>query len=140
MKRGQMKLSFGMIFSVILIIFFIAFAFYAISKFLDIQEAVTIGRFTDSLQSDVDKMWNSNQGSQEVEYSLPTKVNAICFENRDYNLMFEADKFIDDANINHLDITKSVGNREKLCFDVVDGKVSFTIKKDYGENLVKIER
>ena len=139
-NKGQMKLSFGMIFSIILIIFFITFAFYGISKFLEIQDAAQIGQFTDNLQSDVDRMWRDNQGSKEVEYFLPSKIKAICFENEEYNLNFVSDEFIDDVKINHLDLAESIGTKENICFDNLDGKIKFTIKKNFGENLVIIER
>ena len=78
-KRGQMKLSYGMIFSIILIIVFLAFAFYAIKKFMGIQNTVMVGDFIDSLGSDVDKMWKGSQGSQEREYRLPKKIQYVCF-------------------------------------------------------------
>ena len=63
-KRGQMKLSFCMIFSIILILAFLAFTVYAIRKFLGIQTSVQIGKFGDDLQTDVDKMWRGSQGSE----------------------------------------------------------------------------
>lgn len=135
-----MKLSFGMIFSIILIVFFIAFAFYGIAKFLEIQDAVQIGKFADGLQADVDKMWRGSQGSQEVEYSLPGKVDAVCFEDEEYNLVLESDEFIEGYEIEHLDMAETLGGDERICFDNEDGKVSFTIKKEYGDNLVIIER
>jgi len=39
-KRGQLKLSFGMIFSIILIIVFLGFAFFGIQKFMDYQKSI----------------------------------------------------------------------------------------------------
>ena len=72
-KRGQMKLSFGMIFSIILIIVFISFAFYAIQKILEMQELMKVGKFKDNLEADIDSAWKGSQRSQEVEYILPKK-------------------------------------------------------------------
>ena len=69
MKRGQMKLSFGMIFSIILIIIFISFAFYAIQKFLSIQNSVQVGKFVNEFQQNVDKIWKGSQGSEKKERS-----------------------------------------------------------------------
>ena len=43
-KRSQIAMSFGMIFSIILIVFFIVFAFYGINKFLKLQKEVQIKR------------------------------------------------------------------------------------------------
>ena len=78
-KSGQVKLSFGMIFSIILIIIFLVFAFYVIGKFLDMKGSVEAGKFIGSLQTDVDKMWKSSQGSQELEYSVPSGIEQVCF-------------------------------------------------------------
>ena len=74
--KAQMKISFGMIFSIILIIVFIAFAFYAIKKFLDIQETAQIETFVNKLQGNIDKMWRSSQGSEEIQYKgIPKKIS-----------------------------------------------------------------
>ena len=44
-KNGQATISFGMVFSIIMIIIFISFAFYAIQKFLDLQNSAQVGKF-----------------------------------------------------------------------------------------------
>ena len=97
-KRGQEQLSFGMIFSIILIIFFIVFAFYAIQKFLVIGNTAKIAGFTGQLESDIDKMWRGSQGSQKAEYFLPSKIEYICFA--DYNAVKKGPKtsFYDELN------------------------------------------
>jgi len=139
-KRAQMKLSFGMIFSIILIIIFIAVAIYAILKFLGIQDSVKIAQFEDDLQSDIDKMWKGSQGSQEVEYSLPAKIKSVCFKDDEYeNLVFRADKFIEGIKINHIDIEKTLAGEDSFCIDNVNRKLKMRIKKEYGEALVTIE-
>ena len=69
-KKAQIKLSFGMIFSIILIIVFLAFAFYAIKVFLGIQNTAQIGKFISDLKSDVDRVWKSTESSEEKEYNL----------------------------------------------------------------------
>ena len=51
-KRGQMQMSFGMIFSIILIIVFISFAFYVIKKVLDAQRKAEIGLFIEKSNPD----------------------------------------------------------------------------------------
>lgn len=133
-----MRLSFGMIFSIILIIIFVAFAFFAIKKFIGIQDAMKIGQFTDRLQSDVDKLWRGSQGSQEVEYFLPTNVEAVCFVDKDdENLIFHSQSFIEAKNIEHLDIEKITTDGE-FCIESVKSKVKMTLKKNHGEALVII--
>jgi hypothetical protein len=137
-KRGQMRLSFGMIFSIILIIAFIAFAFFAIRKFLGIQDAIQIGQFTDNLQADIDKLWRGSQGSQEVEYFLPLKIKSVCFVDKGYeNLVFQSKTFIEGKQIEHIDIEK-ITSKGDFCVENIKGKVKMTIQKDYGEVLVTI--
>lgn len=140
-KKAQMKLSFGMIFSIILIIIFIAFAFYAILKFLDIQDSVKIAQFTDDLQSDIDKAWRgSGEYSQQFKYSLPQKIDSICFVNDEYeNLVFHSDELLGGEKIEHLDIEQTLDGKNSFCVDNIEGKIRMTIKKEYGDALVTIE-
>ncbi len=139
-KRGALELSFGMIFSIILIIFFIAAAIYAITKFLDFQNTIKIEKFGSDLQADVDNLWKSTQGSYAREYNLPSKIQAVCFTDDEFeNMQFVSTNIIRGKMIAHLDITATLGGRDSLCFDNIQGKVSMTLKKDYGENLVTIE-
>jgi len=139
-KRAQMKLSFGMIFSIFLIIIFIAFAFYGIMKLLSFQEGVIIEQFKKNLQDDIDKMWKGSQGSQQVEYNLPEKIRSICFVDDEYeNVVFNSDKIVGGAKIEHIDIEQTLGNGNSLCI-MNNEKIRMTIKKDYGEALVTIEK
>jgi len=138
-KKAQMKLSFGMIFSIFLIIIFIAFAFYAIMKFLDLQDSVKIAQFSENLQSDINKIWSSTQHSQKVSYVLPTKIKSVCFVNDEYeNLIFNSDKFVGGNQIEHINITK-ITEEGDFCIDNIDGKIKMIIEKNYGESLVTIE-
>ena len=139
---GQMELSFGMIFSIILIIIFIGFGAYAIIQFIQFQQSIQISSFLKDFQDDVNKMWESSQGSQVVTYNLPTKVISVCFVKGDEfeNLQFTSNNIIPGKMIQNIDIEKTTQKESPLCILNVKGKVSFTIAKDYGENLVKIER
>ena len=163
-KKGQMKLSFGMIFSIILIIVFVAFAFFGIKKFLDIQDSAKIGKFVDELQNDVNKIWKGSLGSQQEEYILPSKVEKVCFV--DYStssigknaelysklkqVFYEFENMIfypvgsgaglDAKNIKNIDISTTTGSENPLCINNVKGKVKLTIKMSHGESLVTITR
>ena len=163
-KRGDMKISFGMIFSIILIVIFIIFSFYAIQKFLGIQHVAQIGKFTDDLQADVDKIWRGSQGSQEQEYFLPNSVKYVCFtdynstkrgENRDFydeldqnfyeteNLFFYplgSGEGFDSLNMKHIDIAETTIAENPLCFENLKGKINLVIKKDFGEASATISR
>ena len=136
-----MKLSFGMIFSIFLIIIFIAFAFYAINKFLNLQRTLQIETFAKDLQNDVDSMWNSPKGEHPKEYSLPNKIIEVCFTNNEfYNLILKSSKFIDEKNIKHLDISKITANEDPYCIQNIDGKIKLILNKGFNEDLVTIIR
>lgn len=161
-KRGQIKLSFGMIFSIILIIIFLAFGFYAIAKFLNLKGYVEAGKFAEAMQNDVDKMWKSSQGSQEVEYSLSSKVEAVCFVDYSYqskkdikgiyeklkqvydneqNFFFYpigSGQGLDAATIRHIDLEKITKEENPFCVKNTENKVKLTIKKNFDDALVVI--
>lgn len=135
-----MKLSFGMIFSIFLIIIFIVFAVYVIQKFVVLQDSVKTEQFSENLQNDVDKMWRGSQGSQQVSYSISNKIISVCFVDDEYeNLIFNSEKMLGGEMIEHLDIEKTLGGKNSLCMQNTDGKIRMTLKKDYGEALVTIE-
>jgi len=140
-KRGQMKLSFGMIFSIILIIIFMGFAFYGIKIFLNLKNEVQIKQFGEDFQNDVNKFWAGSQGSREVSYLLPNNIEGICFVNEElYNLKFESDKLIERQTIQHLDILNTLGSQESLCIPNIKGKVEFSIEKNFGEESVTVKK
>lgn len=128
-----------MIFSIILIIAFIVFAFYAIRKFLDFQDTINIEKFGEGLQSDIDNLWKGSDGSQEVEYTLPSKISAVCFRKDEYeNLYFEPKNIFAGKEIEHLNILSILNGETSACFDNIHGKVKMTLKKSFGEVLVTI--
>ena len=129
-----MELSFGMIFSIILIIAFLVFAFYAITIILDFQSSANVGTFLNDFQNDVDNMWQ-NSGSQTKEYSLPEDIEEICID-RDSFLSFYplgVAANYDDTKIEHIDVEDS------FCIETTDGKIQVIIKKGIEESLVTIE-
>ena len=161
-KRGQMKMSFGMIFSIILMIVFVSVAFYAIQKFLELQNSTQIAKFARDLQEDVDKMWKGSQGSQSQTYFLPSKIDYVCFidyissEYGRYDDFFsELDQFyyenenlffyppgsaegLDSKEIKHIDLDKMTNSENPFCTKNTKGKVKMVIKKEFGEALVTI--
>ena len=141
MKKGQMKMSFGMIFSIILIIIFLIIAFYAIQKFMGLQQNIQVNQFADSLKSDVDKMWRGSQGSQEFTYSLPSKTQSVCFVEDDFENLVVKDKdgsALLRTTISHIDIEKILNGSDKFCLEVKNNKVSIILKKEYGQTLVDV--
>jgi len=162
-KFGQIKMSFSMIFSIILIVVFLAFAFWVIPTFLNLSDSVIITQFIDDLQEDVDKLWKSNIGSQTVEYSLPQSVVYVCFADTnseaqgankafhtafrrlvygDENLFFYpvgSGEGHDALVIDHLSLEETLQDHNPLCFPNQNGKVTMILKKEYGNNFVVVE-
>ena len=58
-KRGQIDISFGMIFSIILIIAVVGVAFYVINNFIELKKCTEIGLFYDDLKKYIDEAWQS---------------------------------------------------------------------------------
>ena len=140
-RKGQIKLSFGMIFSIILIIVFLVFAFYAIKTFLGIQDAVQTEKFINDLKSDIDRVWKSTESSEEKEYVLPSKIDAVCFRDDEYeNLFFQSDKFFEGEQISHIDTSKITSTENPFCIENVRRKVKLTLVKEIDEALVTITR
>jgi hypothetical protein len=140
-RSGQMNLSFGMIFSIILIIVFLVFGFYAIKKIIEFQQSVQIEQFIDNFQNDIDTMWKSPQGSKSVTYSLPSKINSICFINDDAifeKLRITSKNVIPGEKINHIDVEKITEKENPFCIENNEGKIQMVISKSFGETLVTI--
>ncbi|MBU0958555.1 MAG: hypothetical protein KKB31_01290 [Nanoarchaeota archaeon] len=153
-KKAQMKLSFGMIFSIILIVFFLVFAFFAIKMFLGTNEKAVLSKFVDGLQTDITTIWKSPQGSQQISYRLPKNIEEVCIaDDVNENLRFYPEKSEDLPPIvlEHLDVyntTHSLGsvpdkpglgnNVRHLCFNKEDGEIEIVLEKNFGEALVRV--
>ena len=139
-KRGQMKMSFGMIFSIILIIVFLVVAFFAIQKFLSFQKEIVYKQFVEDLQTDIDKMWKSPQGSTIETYLVPSTVNSICFSNNEfYNLKINHKNKYYEEELNYLDLENILQGQAETCIQAVDSKIKVIIQKNYSEPLVTVK-
>lgn len=140
-SKGQMQISFGMVFSVILIIVFIAFAIYGIVKIFDIVNAAKIATFKEDFQQDINDMHSSTSGAQKVgPYFLPRKIKQVCFVNDEFENMYFVPSDFKGALLENVDIIKSLNRERKLCIDTPGGKISMTIEKDFKEDLVTIKK
>ena len=130
--RGQMNLSFGTIFSIILIIVFIAFAIFGILKFIGVQQLAQVEKFKSDLQTDIDNLWKSTQGAQKLEYTLPRKISKVCFINDEVeNLYFVPGDFKGEI-IKNVDFDKTIPrNTNQLCIISIKGKITLFIQKKW---------
>jgi hypothetical protein len=149
-SKGQSQISFSMIFSVILIIFFVAFAIYGINKFLELQRLAQIGRFKSDFQEDINGVYKSTQSSNPFNYSIPKTIKQVCFVNnrvnprnsKTENMYFIPDEKYEGYMLENVNITKTIegSTNNELCILTSNGRVSLTLKKDWNEILVVIER
>jgi len=143
-KRGAMELSFGMLFSIILIIIFIAFAVYGIGKFLNLQKNIQTKTFVNDLNYDIDKLWRS-QGSQPVTYTDPVNVERVCFSEdefeKDINMEIRGEKSIETYDIVHAKLSDDFSSgKGGDCVSVEKGKIALQLEKEYKETLVTIRK
>lgn len=141
-KKGQLKISFGMIFSIILVIVFLVFGFYAIQKFLSLQDDLVMKKFQENFERDLDKVWASSQASKRVEYTVSKDVEQVCvFE--DKRGLDNVDVYIKgiptSVNFEKIDVDKSLVSGKPMCVQAENSKVSFLLSKKYGENLVTVK-
>ncbi len=91
-KRGAIELSFGMIFSIIIMIAIIGVAIYAISAFLSIGKTSQLAIFHQKFQEKVEEIWSSSITNKVVDFNIPNSAEFVCFGNLDeesYNPNFE---------------------------------------------------
>ncbi len=165
-KRGAIELSFGMIFSIIIMIAIIGVAVYAITTFLNIGKVSQISLFHQRFQETVDEVWSSSITNKVVAFSIPASVKLVCFGNlagTSYNPQYE-DEFkelkryssgFEQQNTNRflyppgksgelaykkvdkVDLTGLINGFD--CFEVNDAKVKIRLQKDEFDSSVKVQ-
>ncbi len=107
-KKGDINLSFGVIFSIILIAVFIFAAIYAITFFLNYSKCTQVGNFYEGFQREVSNAFLSQSVENKIfKVTLPGSVEMICFANLSekqtgsYSAEYEMiqDYYLDDANL-----------------------------------------
>jgi polysaccharide lyase-like protein len=79
-NRGQLKISFGLIFTIIIIIFFLSFAALSIRKSVVHKDEIAAGQFIHDLRVDIQETGSHEQALIEVDYKVPEGVTQIYFE------------------------------------------------------------
>ena len=165
-KAEVFGMSFSMIFSILLMVFFIIIAFIGIRYFINYQKEIQIGLYVQDLQNDVDNAWNAEKTTLIFNSTLPSNfaVNYICaidFSNAPINAS-NVDIGIYD-NIKHsisgYSVNKNIyfysslnpyvlksfnikhltlAKRNPICFKVVKNRVSIKIIKNQDSALVEL--
>jgi len=158
--EGAIGMSFGWMFSLILIIFFIFTAIYGIKAFLNMASCTKVGSFYETLQDKVDEAYRSSSSDFEMDVNIPG-INMICFANLSEEItgplyayeeiekyeVYGANTFLLPTQkacdmpyktIKHLNISKTILSKNPLCFDLSEeGKIR--IVKGYYDKAVTIK-
>lgn len=157
---GAIGMSFGWIFSLILIVFFIFAAIYGIKAFLNMANCTKVGLFYESLQDSIDEAYRSSSTDIEIEVNVPG-IKQICFANLSEKITgplaaydaisiyegYNANTYLVPPekgctmpykNLNRLNISKTTQAKNPLCFDITDGG-KIRIVKEYYDKWVTIK-
>jgi len=84
-KKGQevMGMSFGVIFSIIIIIAIIGVAAYAIVHFIGLKKCADTGFFYRDLQDEINRAWTAGTGRyvDAITIAAPSGITHFCFGN-----------------------------------------------------------
>jgi len=155
-------MSFSMIFSIILIVFFIISAFIGIRAFLNYQKCAQIGLYKDDFQSQINTARNAFTSATRFNQTLPSGMEYVCVVNTSApaiaasnveqeimkyimedsfitgdNLFFYApnkDYCVKWARLKYIDLSQ----HNPVCAKVTRGVASFKIERKYEGNLVTI--
>ena len=159
-KRGDIQLSFGMMFSMFLIVVFIVVAIIAINAFLGVQCSVSSGQFIKDFQAKVNELYASSGQDVPFKSSLGNcKIDYVCFFDSEKrvsgsskamgeefegkitagnNLYFYPAKSKDflSVNIKYIDMSKFSEN--PYCIKVAGGNVEIRLTKELEDVYVKV--
>ena len=159
-EKGQIQLSFGMIFSIIIVIATIAIAFYVIVHFLNLSNCNKIGMFYSSLQTSIDSCWQGGTCQEIFKADLPSGINMVCFGNvsQEYDTQFEEQALLlkqysrNNENVLLYPLTKSCDSNLVIyklnhvningffCVPVKLGKGSVKLLKTNSESSVRLSK
>ncbi len=164
-RTGSIELSFGMIFSIIIMVAIIGVAVYAISAFLDIGQTSQFGLFHQQFQETIDEVWASSITDKVSSFSLPSSIELVCFgslsgnifnpeyedefkELKRYSSNFEqqnTNRFLYPSDKGGEFTYKKIGKIDLSamngfdCFEVKSGVLKIRLVKEEFDALVKIK-
>lgn len=160
--KGQFQLSFGMIFSIILIIAFIVVAVIAINSFLKVRCSTDVGIFIQDLRQEVNRIWAGAGEESSKSFTINScGLEYICFYNpnipkkgrfselsNEFREISGEDEFhnlylypygkssLSSTEIKHINNDAFKNNPE--CFEIKENKVVIRFSKNLNESLVRI--
>ena len=160
-KKGGFEMSFGMIFSILLIIAFVFVSFYVIKVFLGIKNCGELGRFYEELQASIENAKKSPETSQKITSLLPTSIEYMCIVdlnesgkgqrsglyeelllvNRNFAVYPKTKcKGLGGIDLKYANIAGITQSENPFCIKVEGGKISLRVEKTLYEKLVRISR
>jgi len=158
-KKGDMSMSFGMIFSIILIAVILVVGFIVITHFLNLKKCAEVGLFYNDLQEAIDRVWKSSSKTEQLNIILPGGIEEVCFvnftqpmNNGDYASIkqrygfYNPTLFLNPPEkacdmpyqvMKHINITRITERSNPQCIKNEEGK-TIKISKDYYESLVSV--
>jgi hypothetical protein len=163
--QGVMGLPFSVIFSIILIVFFIVVAIITIKLFWNpagcgYSEQAQEATFKQGLQDSINDAWFSDTSSSDFKISLPSQIKMVCFldvnkgkkgknseiydnlmlysQNKNNFYMYPGNKACEGFRgmiVEHVNISETTKNENPLCFQ---NPGSLKIEKGFYDALVKI--
>ena len=133
LRNGQVEMSFGMIFSIILIVIFLVVAFYAIKTFFNIQNSTKESLFVNDFQVDIDRIWKSTEGSDKISYVLPSGISDVCFVDFDIEAKGDRGDIYSELEFN------SVGEKNLVFYPAESSEKMGAKIKGVGTHTIKID-
>ena len=92
-KKAQdsFSMSFTMIFSILLIVFFIIVAFIAINSFLSTQKCVQAGIFITDFKNEIKTAFDSPKYDSDFSRAIPSSIEYVCFADFSRDPIFSGD-------------------------------------------------
>lgn len=150
-KGGQIQMSFGMIFSIIVIIAILGVSFYVIKFFINLNKCGEIGQFYNSFENEIDSAWKSPIYSGIWTENIPGGIDEICFgdvanytgkeyseevnflkkyKRADKNVFIYPGQNACDSALNSYKVKNLIAENSFFCQGIVRGKLNIKISKD----------
>ncbi len=136
-----MKISFNLIFAIILIVVFIMVGVFGVKKFIQVNNDLEAANFQSAVQEEINELLGEPGGSQQESFEVPKSVEEICFENQptgsnESNFYSVPEGIIQDV-LDGVDWSNTNPGGDKLCIPVENGEVSFLFQRTK-EGLISI--
>jgi hypothetical protein len=161
MKRGQLQMSFGMIFSIILIVAIVGISAYFLINFLRLGKCTEVGLFYNDLEVEVEKGWKSTIYSKNFESAkLPSEIEMVCFgdlnqgysgeyeeefdflyryRSQDKNLFLYPPQEACNINLAYFNL-EHVAIEDFFCVEPVNGKIKVSMEKNQFDAVVNLKK